>query len=106
VLTIATGAMTGYVDVLDGRHAAGLARIREAIAESAASHPAPGNHAVCVHVLVEACAAAGDADSGLAAADLSVTSPLWEAQTRRRRAQFAAERSRNAAQEIVHDHDR
>jgi DNA-binding SARP family transcriptional activator len=110
VLTVATGAFAGYVDVLDGRHAPGLARIRGAIDQSAAGNPAPGNHATSLHILVEACAVAGDARSGIAAADVPVSTPLWDAQTRRRRAQFTAllaeERSGNAAVEIVHDHDR
>jgi DNA-binding SARP family transcriptional activator len=110
VLAVATDTFAGYVDALDGRHATGLARIRHAVDQSAASNPAPGNHAVCVHVLVEACAVAGDAHAGLAAAHLPISSPLWEAPTRRRRAQFAAalaeERSRNGVAEIVHGHDR
>jgi hypothetical protein len=63
-----------------------------------------------VHVLVEACAAAGDARAGLAAADIPVSSPLWRGRTRTLRAEFAAtlaeERSRNAAPAIVPSHDR
>ena len=110
MLTVAAETFGGYVDVLDGRHAAGLARTRKAVDESAESNPAPGNYAASVHVLVEACAVAGEARAGLAAADLPVSTPLWQAQTRIRREQFAAalaeERSRNATAAIVHDHDR
>ncbi|HEX5617086.1 MAG TPA: AAA family ATPase [Solirubrobacteraceae bacterium] len=110
VLSVATGAFAGYVDVLDGRHATGLDRIRRAADRAAASNPAPGNYATSVHILVEACAIARNARIGLATANLPVSTPLWEAQTRRRRAQFATmlaeERSRNAPAAIVHGHDR
>jgi DNA-binding SARP family transcriptional activator len=110
VFAIAAELFGGYVDVLDRHRSEGLARIGRSAAESAKSNPAPGNHSVCLHVLVEACAVAGDAYAGLAAADAPVSSPLWETQTRRRREQFAAilaeERSRNAPVEIVPGHDR
>lgn len=93
---IASEAMAGYVEVLDGRHARGLARIRRAVEESAAANPAPGHHAANVHVLIEACSAAGDADAGLAATEIPVSTRLWEPRTRALRARFAEERLRNA----------
>jgi DNA-binding SARP family transcriptional activator len=103
---IATEAFAGYVDVVDGRHARGLARIRRTVDESAATNPAPGSHAANVRVLLEACAVAGDAEAGLAAAAIPVSTRLWEARTRELRARFAAERSRNAPVTIVPGHDR
>ena len=103
---IAREALLGYVDVVDGRHASGLARIRRAVEESAATSPAPGHHATNVHVLIEACAVAGDVEAGLEAAAIPVSSPLWEPRTRELSAWFAGERSRNAPAEIVSGHDR
>jgi DNA-binding SARP family transcriptional activator len=103
---IAAEAFAGYLDVVDGRHASGLARIRRTVEESGATNPAPGSHAANVHVLVEACAVAGDAEAGLAAADIHVSTRLWEARTRELSARFAEERSRNAPVAIVPGHDR
>jgi DNA-binding SARP family transcriptional activator len=107
VLTVATGAFGGYIAVLDGRTDAGLGRIRDAVEASATSNPAPGQHACNVHILVEACAVAGDAGAGLAASAIPVDSPLWAERTRELRARFlAGERSGNAAAGIVPGHDR
>ena len=103
---IATEAFAGYLDVVDGRHAIGLARIRRTVEESGATSPAPGSHAVNVHVLVEACAVAGDAEAGVAAAAMPVSTRLWEARTRELGARFVEERSRNAPVAIVPGHDR
>jgi hypothetical protein len=103
---IATEAFAGYLDVVDGRHASGLERIRRTVAESRATNPAPGSHAANVHVLAEACAVAGDAEAGLAAAAIPVTTRLWEARTRELGERFAEERSRNAPVAIVPGHDR
>jgi DNA-binding SARP family transcriptional activator len=103
---IAKEAFLGYVDVLDGRHARGLARIRWAVEESRATSPAPGHHAANVHVLIEACALAGDVDAGLEAAAIPVSTPLWQPRTRELTARFAEERSRNASAAIVSGHDR
>ena len=84
----------GYVDVLDGRQEAGLARIRRAIDESRQGDQAPGIYAHSLHVLVEACAAIGDARAGLTATDRALDpdagARIWEADTRRRRAEFSA----------------
>jgi hypothetical protein len=103
---IATEAFAGYLDVVDGRHASGLARIRRTVEESGATNPAPGSHAANAHVLIEACAVADDAEAGLAAAAIPVSTRLWEARTRELRARFAEERSRNTPAAIVPDHDR
>src|SRR5207244_9312872 len=61
--------LEGYLDVLDGRREAGIARIQRALADARGSAPAPGAYGMGVRVLLEACAAAGDARTGLAAAD-------------------------------------
>ena len=103
---IASEAMAGYVEVLDGHHESGLARIRRAVEMSRATNPAPGHHAANVRVLIEACAIAGDADAGLAATEIPVSSRLWEPRTRELRERFAEERSRNAPAAIVPGHDR
>jgi DNA-binding SARP family transcriptional activator len=103
---IASEGFAGYVDVVAGRHASGLERIRRTVEESAVTNAAPGSHAASVHVLVEACAVAGDAEAGLAATAIPVSTRLWEARTRELRARFAEERSRNAPVAIVPGHDR
>jgi hypothetical protein len=103
---IATEAFAGYVDVLDGRYASGLARIGRTVDESAATNPAPGSHAANVHVLIEACAVAGEVEAGLTATAIPVSTRLWEARTRELRAWFGEERSRNAPVAIVPGHDR
>jgi DNA-binding SARP family transcriptional activator len=86
-------ALGGYLDVLDGRPAAGIARIRRAVDDVRSAQPAPGNLATLALVLVEACAAANDARAGLGAADdaLAIANVrLWEAEARRLRADFLA----------------
>jgi DNA-binding SARP family transcriptional activator len=87
------GALAGYVEVLEGRAAAGIARIRRAAAEDPEEH-APGLHAALARVLLAACAAAGDARAGLAAADRVVAAAdnvrTWEAEGRRLRGEFLA----------------
>ena len=53
----------------------------------------PGMRATCMRVLLEACAVAGDARTGLAAADGArdrAEARLWEAEARRLRAEFLA----------------
>jgi DNA-binding SARP family transcriptional activator len=84
----------GYFDVLDGRREAGLARIRRMLDESQEGDYAPGMRTISVRVLLEACAAAGDARTGLATAEwelgLRDAHRILEAETRRRRAEFLA----------------
>jgi hypothetical protein len=84
--------IAGYVDVLDGRTAEGIARIRQVLAETRGAGHAPGFQAAAVRVLLEACAVAGDARAGLAAANRALTmkASLWEAEARRLRAEFLA----------------
>jgi len=84
----------GYVDVLDGRAAVGIKRIQRTLDDSRQVDHAPGLRARSVRVLLEACAACGDARTGLAAADRALAwggaDRLWEAETRRLRAEFLA----------------
>ncbi|HEX6021215.1 MAG TPA: AAA family ATPase [Solirubrobacter sp.] len=87
-------ALAGYVDVLDGRVAEGIARAQRA-AEDEGDH-APGHRASVARILLAACVAAGDAEAGVAAADrllqAGAGAALWADEARRRRAEL----SRNA----------
>jgi len=90
---VPSGALAGYVEVLDGR-AAGLARIRRALDDPAEGEHAPGMHASIARVLLEACLAAGDARAGLDAADRVLAAEdnvrTWAAEARRLRGEFLA----------------
>jgi DNA-binding SARP family transcriptional activator len=83
------------LDVLEGRTAAGLERLRD-IRESLVHReaPAPGLPAVATRVLVEAYAQASEAERGLALADEALGmgrgAELWAAEFRRLRATFLA----------------
>ncbi|MEU6181830.1 ATP-binding protein [Streptomyces coeruleorubidus] len=85
----------GHLDVLAGRTAAGLARVR-AVRDQVVHGPAPapGVPGVATHLLLEDCAVAGDAETGLRLTDEALTmgrgAELWEAETRRLRATFLA----------------
>jgi hypothetical protein len=85
-------ALAGYIDVVDGRTPAGIARIQQALAEMHGADPAPGHRASSMRILLEACAVAGDARTGLAAAEraIGLDATLWEAEARRLRAEFLA----------------
>jgi adenylate cyclase len=85
-------ALAGYSDVVDGRPTAGIARIQRALAETRGADHAPGHRASWMRVLLEACAVAGDAGTGLAAAEraIGLDASLWEAEARRLRAEFLA----------------
>jgi DNA-binding SARP family transcriptional activator len=84
----------GYADVLAGRAQAGIARIRRTLDESRQGDYAPGMRANTVRMLLEVCALAGDARTGLETADwalaLGDAHGIWEAETRRLRAEFLA----------------
>lgn len=89
----AAGALNGLIDVLDGRSEAGITRIRRVLDELPRAGYAPGQRATMARLLVEARAAAGDMRAALVAADqaLAMTSIcVWEADIRRRRAEFLA----------------
>jgi hypothetical protein len=87
-------AIAGYFDVRDGRVDRGLARIERTLDEAHDADHAPGMRSCLVRVLLEACVAAQAIEAGLAAADraLAAGDParLWEAETRRLRAEFLA----------------
>jgi hypothetical protein len=85
-------ALAGYSDVVDGRTAAGIARIQRALDETRGADHAPGHRASWMRVLLEACAVARDARTGLAAAEraIGLEASLWEAEARRLRAEFLA----------------
>jgi tetratricopeptide (TPR) repeat protein len=91
---VAAASFDGYVDVLDGDHEHGLARIRAALDDARGVQHAPGSYASTARVLIDACAVADDARAGLAAADEALATiggaRLWEAEMRRRRAEFLA----------------
>ena len=69
-------ACGGYVDILDGDRG-GLQRVKRA-EEMSRTAPAPGSHAVAVHVLRAACQAAGDVEAARAAAQIPLDIQLWD----------------------------
>jgi DNA-binding SARP family transcriptional activator len=87
-------ALRGFVEVLDGRAAAGIDRIRRALDDPAEGEHAPGMHACIARLLLEACRIAGDAGAGLAAADRILAASdnvhTWEAEAGRLRGEFLA----------------
>jgi hypothetical protein len=87
-------ALAGYVEVLDGRWEAGLARMRDVIAAPGDAEPAPGHRSCLLRLLAEGCEIAGDADGGLGATrlllDTRAGAGLWQAEALRLRAGFAA----------------
>jgi DNA-binding SARP family transcriptional activator len=91
---VVADALAGYVEVLDGREAAGVAGIRQALAHPTEDEHAPGMHAMVARVLLEACVVTGDARTGLVAADralgLDGNVRTWESEARRRRGEFLA----------------
>jgi DNA-binding SARP family transcriptional activator len=82
--------LAGYLQVLDGEAARGLRRIRRELDDLSGPGHAPGNRASLARVLIEACAAAGDAQAGLEATELPVGVALWEPETLAARAGFLA----------------
>jgi tetratricopeptide (TPR) repeat protein len=91
---VVADGLAGYVEVLDGQEAAGIARIRRALEDPAEGEHAPGMHTMVARMLLEACAAVGDARTGLVAADrvlgLDDNVRTWESEARRRRGEFLA----------------
>ena len=92
-ISINAAAWPGYVEVLEGRVAAGVARIRAALARCGYRNPAPGFRATLYRLLVAAHSAGGDFRGGLAATEEALAAPgtrLWEPEIRRARATFLA----------------
>ncbi len=85
-------AIAGYIEVVDGRTAVGIARIQQALDATRGAEHAPGMQASIVRVLLEACAVAQDARAGLAVAEraIGMDASVWEAEARRLRAEFLA----------------
>lgn len=87
-------ALAGLLEVLGGRSTR-AARVQSTVVDARRDQPpTPGFHALLMRVLLEACAAGGDAELGLAAADEALRmgggTQLWEAEIRRLRASFLA----------------
>jgi DNA-binding SARP family transcriptional activator len=78
----------GYLEVLDGETDRGLTRIRRVLADLSEPGHAPGNRAMLVRLLIEACALGDDVRGGLAATELPVSVRLWEPETLAWRAGF------------------
>jgi DNA-binding SARP family transcriptional activator len=92
---VAAEAFTGYIDVVDGSAAAGVARLERALEEGEAANHAPGHYASNLRLLLAAYAFTQEAERGLAVAErlLGVTAVrLWETEARRLRAEFLAAR--------------
>ncbi len=83
-------AFAGYLEVIDGRAEEGVRRIQRALEDPQGTDHAPGQTAMLARWLLQACAAAGDARTGLAAADraLGTGVRLWDAEAHRFRAVF------------------
>jgi DNA-binding SARP family transcriptional activator len=94
VIEASAAGFGGYVDVLDGRGEQGRERIERALSDLGEFEHAPGQHALLVRLLLEACVITGEAEAGLTAADRSRRSragfALWEAEVYRLRAGFLA----------------
>jgi DNA-binding SARP family transcriptional activator len=90
-------ALEGYLAVLDGQPAAGLARVRAALEAAPETDHAPGHRASLARILLAAGVAAGDAETVRQAAErvlgAGAGAPLWGPEARRR----LEELSRNAA---------
>jgi tetratricopeptide (TPR) repeat protein len=85
----------GHLEVLEGRAAEGLARVRRAREEVVRREaPAPGLPGVTTRVLLEDHALAGEPEAGLSLAEEALGmgrgAELWEAEIRRLRATFLA----------------
>jgi hypothetical protein len=93
-MRVVADALAGYVEVLDGQAATGVARIRHALEDPAEAEHAPGMHAMVARVLLEACLATGDTAITLAAADRLLGRDdgirTWESEGRRRRGELLA----------------
>jgi DNA-binding SARP family transcriptional activator len=94
--------LVGYLEVLDGRAAVGIASIQGTLDGLNDADHAPGMHAIVARVLLEACVAAGDARAGLAAAGRALDPDdrvrVWESEARRLRGEFLARLGAPAAE--------
>jgi hypothetical protein len=93
LIDINAAALAGYVDVIEGRGAEGVLRIRTAIEICGPRNHAPGFRATLMRLLLGAHVILGDPESGLEVADETLRldgTRIWEAETRRLRAEFLA----------------
>ncbi|MGH9229127.1 MAG: ATP-binding protein [Acidimicrobiales bacterium] len=92
-IAINASAWPAYVEVLDGRAAPGIARIRTALASCGDRNPAPGFRATLYRLLVAAHVAADDPHGGLDTTQEALAAGgtrIWEPEIRRVRATFLA----------------
>jgi hypothetical protein len=83
----------GHLEILEGRVATGLARVRDTRERAVRGEaPAPGVPGIATRLLLEGYALAGEIGAGLALADEALSmgrgAELWEAEIRRLRATF------------------
>jgi DNA-binding SARP family transcriptional activator len=92
---LALGSFEAYIDVLEGRTEAGLERLHELLDVTRETAHAPGQHACMARLLLEAHARTADASAGLRTAEHALQTVtgvrVWEAETRRMRAEFLAD---------------
>lgn len=92
-IAIVAGLFAGLLEVRSAEASRGIGHVRQTVVGARRLQPAtPGFHALLTRILLEACAAADDAEAGLAAADEALEmgggTELWEAEIRRLRAEF------------------
>jgi hypothetical protein len=98
--TIKRDALLGLVDVLDGRHDEGIARGLAALQSCDGRNFYPGFQATITRVLLAAHAAAADAVGGLSTVKRALamgSTPLWDAEAYRLRAEFLRQSGADAA---------
>lgn len=84
-------AVSGLIDVLDGRHGAGVSRIHTALDRCRGHNFYPGFQAAIARILVAAHGHAGDGGEGLNTCERALalaSTPLWEAEIHRVRAEL------------------
>ena len=94
-LRLPMALFAGYLEILEGRPVAGLARVRDARERAVRGEsPAPGLPGVATRLLLAGCALAGEHEAGLGLAHEALSmgrgGQLWEAEIRRLRATFMA----------------
>ena len=86
--------LAGYIEVLDGRRRPALPASGMPWRSPPQGEHAPGMRTMVARLLLEACVIAGDARTGLAAADrvlgLDANVRTWESEARRRRGELLA----------------
>jgi hypothetical protein len=84
----------GHLDVLEGRHQAGLARVRAMQEKLVVAPFAPGQPGLATRILLEGYSLGDEPKAGLALSDKALAmgrgAELWEAEIRRLRATFLA----------------